>query len=138
MHVLKYLLTLQSHHELIILNDQDHCQKIFQHGASEVIMRHFLYVSSSSLRGPLQGSCTLYRHHSVTGWFFFKLPSSITSFKSRPLWKKKSAVIQQCFSLFLQFFFCIFLFFFIDKNKQRPASSIVFQNKRTCFTLKKN
>lgn len=71
--------------------------------------------------------------------FFFKLPSSIISFKSRPLWKKKSAVIQQCFSFFFyNFFFCIFLFFFIDKNKQRPASSIVFQNKRTCFTLKKN
>lgn len=60
MHVLKYLLTLQSHHELIILNDQDHCQKMFQHGASEVINASFLgYVSSSSLRGPLQGSLTL-------------------------------------------------------------------------------
>lgn len=60
MHVLKYLLTLQLHHELIILNDQDHCQKMFQHGASEVINASFLgYVSSSSLRGPLQGSLTL-------------------------------------------------------------------------------
>lgn len=60
MHVLKYILTLQSHHELIILNDQDHCQKMFQHGASEVINASFLgYVSSSSLRGPLQGSLTL-------------------------------------------------------------------------------
>lgn len=60
MHVLKYLLTLQSHHELIILNDQDHCQKMFQHGASEVINASFLgFVSSSSLRGPLQGSLTL-------------------------------------------------------------------------------
>lgn len=131
MHVLKYLLTLQSHHELIILNDQDHCKKIFQYGASEVIMRHFLYVSSSSLRGPLQGSLTLYRHHSVTGWgisvasdnnFFFKLPSSITSFKSRPLWKKISSNTAM-FQLFFTIFFFAFSFFFY-RQKQAKTSFI--------------
>lgn len=54
--------------------------------------------------------------------FFFKLPSSITSFKSRPLWKKKkSAVIQQCFSFFSQFFFfgIFLLLFFIEKKTSK-------------------
>lgn len=147
MHVLKYLLTLQLHHELIILNDQDHCQKMFQHGASEVINASFLVCVVIVFERPLAGvfiSIILLLDGggisvASDNNFFFKLPSSIISFKSRPLWKKKSAVIQQCFSFFFyNFFFAFSFFFFIDKNKQRPASSIVFQNKRTCFTLKKN
>lgn len=93
MHVLKYLLTLQLHHELIILNDQDHCQKMFQHGASEVINASFLVCVVIVFERPLAGvfiSIILLLDGggisvASDNNFLFKLPSSITSFKSRPL-----------------------------------------------------